>query len=86
MINIGIIGCGRIAGHHCEAIKKIRGLKTVAVCDLDFTKAQELAKKYKAKAKFEFANNIYAAYDKSINSKYKIELNNKAIERIKNSL
>ena len=43
-------------------------------------------KKYKAKAKFEFANNIYAAYDKSINSKYKIELNNKAIERIKNSL
>ena len=50
MINIGIIGCGRIAGHHCEAIKKIRGLKTVAVCDLDFTKAQELAKKYKAKA------------------------------------
>jgi UDP-N-acetyl-2-amino-2-deoxyglucuronate dehydrogenase len=50
MINIGIIGCGRIAGHHCEAIKKIRGLKTVSVCDLDFTKAQELAKKYKAKA------------------------------------
>jgi len=42
--------------------------------------------KYKAKAKFEFANNIYAAYDKSINSKYGIELNNKAIERIKNSL
>ena len=25
---VGVIGCGRIAGHHCEAIKKIRGLKT----------------------------------------------------------
>ena len=43
-------------------------------------------KKYKAKAKFEFANNVYATYDRSINGKYKIELNDKVIERIKNSL
>ncbi len=50
MIKIGIIGCGRIAGHHCDAIKKISGLKTVGVCDLDFAKAHDLAKKFKAKA------------------------------------
>ena len=47
MINIGIIGCGRIASHHCEANKKINGLTLSAVCDLDYTKAQELAKKFK---------------------------------------
>ena len=59
MINIGIIGCGRIAGHHCEAIKKIRGLKTVGVCDLDLSKAQDLAKKYKAKAYNSYYEMLY---------------------------
>ena len=38
MINIGIIGCGRIATHHCEAIKKINGLNLTAVCDLYYKK------------------------------------------------
>ena len=40
MINIGIIGCGRIADHHCEAIKNISNLKISAVCDLNYMKAK----------------------------------------------
>ena len=50
MINIGIIGCGRIADHHCEAIKNISNLKISAVCDLNYMKAKELANKFKTTA------------------------------------
>lgn len=37
---VAVIGCGRIAGHHCRAIQGVEGVDIVAVCDLDTTKAQ----------------------------------------------
>jgi len=40
---------------------------------------------YRAKAKLNFAKQIYNTYDKSVNSKYNIDINNKVIDRIKNS-
>ena len=40
---------------------------------------------YKRKANFYLAREIYKTYDKSANAKYKIDINNKAIDRIKNS-
>ena len=46
MINIGIVGCGRISGKHCEAISKVENCKLVAICDLDGDKAKELASKF----------------------------------------
>lgn len=42
-------------------------------------------KKYKLKAKFNFRQEIFKTYDKSLNKKYKIEQNSKVINRIKNS-
>ena len=33
-INLGLIGLGRIAGHHTKAIKKIKTFKIIAACDL----------------------------------------------------
>ena len=42
-------------------------------------------KEYKLKAKLDLSKDIYGTYDISVNNKYKIELNNKTIERIKNS-
>lgn len=33
--NIAIIGCGRVAWHHCQNILKISNLDVVAVCDLN---------------------------------------------------
>lgn len=39
-INVAVIGCGRIAGHHCRAIRATNGLKLVAVCDLEIEKAK----------------------------------------------
>ena len=40
-----IIGCGRIAGWHCRAVKSQKNIKLLGVCDLDFDKSRELRKK-----------------------------------------
>ena len=39
-INVALIGCGRIAGHHIKSIGAVDGVNLVAVCDLDAAKAQ----------------------------------------------
>ncbi len=41
--------------------------------------------KYKTTAKLSLAKEIYQTYDKSVNAKYKIDVNNKTVDRIKNS-
>jgi len=41
--------------------------------------------KYEAKARLNLINKIYKLYDDSVNQKYKVELNQKTIDRIKNS-
>ena len=45
-IKFGIIGCGRIAQRHAEHIKTYGEL--VAVCDIDFKKAEQLGEEYNA--------------------------------------
>ena len=40
---------------------------------------------FKLKAKLRLANNIYNVYDQSLNRKYNVEINNKTLNRIKNS-
>ena len=42
-------------------------------------------KKYKSKAKLNLAQEIYENYDKRVNNKYSVEINDKAVNRIKNS-
>ena len=46
-IKIGIIGCGRIAGHHLNSISKVKHLEAVAVCDLILEKALQYSKEFK---------------------------------------
>ena len=41
--------------------------------------------KYEAKARLNLINKIYKSYDDSVNQKYKVELNQRTIERVKNS-
>lgn len=41
-IQVAVIGCGRIAGHHCRSIIAADGIELVAVCDL----VEEKAKTY----------------------------------------
>ncbi len=56
-IKFGIVGCGRIAQRHAEHIHKLGEL--VAVCDIDFKKAADMATKYNATA-YQFADEMFA--------------------------
>ena len=46
-INIGLIGAGRIAGHHIRAIRKNKKFKILAICDLNKKKAENYSNKFK---------------------------------------
>ena len=41
--------------------------------------------RYEAKARLDLINKIYQAFDDQLNQKYKVELNQKTIDRVKNS-
>tara|TARA_B110000971_G_scaffold59399_1_gene60666 strand:- start:147 stop:710 length:564 start_codon:yes stop_codon:yes gene_type:complete len=41
---------------------------------------------YKSKAKLSLANQIYSTFDKTINDKYNVKINQKVLNRIKNTL
>ena len=43
-LRVALIGCGRIAGHHCRSIAEVDGVELAAVCDLEFEKADAYAK------------------------------------------
>ena len=44
MINIGIIGCGRIFNKHLSAIKKNKNFNLSAICDVDANAFKKLDK------------------------------------------
>lgn len=43
-VNIAIIGCGRVAGHHAKAIQNNLSLRLVAVCDTDEVRLRDFEK------------------------------------------
>lgn len=49
-VRVGIIGCGRIAGHHCRSIAATPGAQLVAVCDLVGEKAESYASQFRTRA------------------------------------
>jgi len=53
---------------------------------LPFNKNTKSYEQYKSKAKLNLTNQIYSTFDKTINSKYDIEINQKVLNRIKNTL
>jgi predicted dehydrogenase len=46
MLNIGIVGCGKIADGHIEEIQKLECARVLAVCDLEPILAEQLALRY----------------------------------------
>ena len=48
--NVAVIGCGRIAGHHCRNIVGNPRLHLSAVCDLEFEKATAYGKEFSVPA------------------------------------
>jgi predicted dehydrogenase len=45
-IQVAVIGCGRIAGHHCRSIVAAEGIELVAVCDLIESKAEAYGREF----------------------------------------
>ena len=52
---------------------------------LIFNKKTKDYEKYKSKAKLSLANQIYSTFDKTINNKYDVKINEKVLSRIKNT-
>jgi len=40
VVNVGIVGCGRISGHHCRSVVGLDTCSLVAVADLDLERAE----------------------------------------------
>ena len=53
---------------------------------LPFDKSIKNYVQYKTKAKLSLANQIYSTFDKTINNKYDVKINEKVLNRIKNTL
>ena len=51
----------------------------------DLKKDSNDYEKYEAKARLNLINKIYQSHDNNLNEKYKVELNQRTIERVKNS-
>jgi len=49
-LKIALIGCGRIAGHHCKSIAEVDGVELAAVCDLEKEKADAYAEEFSVPA------------------------------------
>ncbi len=45
-LNIGIVGCGKIADGHVEEIRKLPCARVVAACDIEPILAEQLAIRY----------------------------------------
>ena len=54
--------------------------------ELAFDKNNKDYEQYKARAKLNIANQIYTDYDKTVNNKYDVKINEKVLNRIKNTL
>ena len=60
-------------------------IRIIKQIDPEIKNNSENYKKYTKKANAEYITKVYQSYDKYINSNYKIEVNQKVFERLKNS-
>jgi len=62
-MNIGLIGCGRVAHIHMNAYKAIKTVNVVAVSDTDINKAKAFAKPYKIAKTFSNYIDLFESKD-----------------------
>jgi len=65
-IRVGLVGLGRIAGHHTRAIKKNQNYEIISACDLK----KELRSKYQKK----FKTRVYTNYEEMIENEKNLDL------------
>lgn len=56
MINVGIIGCGKIADSHAEQIQRIPDCQIVGVCDRELLMSKQLQERFGVKYHFDDVN------------------------------
>ena len=61
ILNAGIVGCGTIFPMHAESLKKIKGVRIAAVCDIKKARAEEKARKHKCDAYFDHKEMLASA-------------------------
>src|SRR5438270_13713249 len=61
-LNVGIVGCGKIADGHIEEIQKLGNARVVAVCDLEPILAEQLACRYSVP-------HWYTAFDRMLSAR-----------------
>ena len=57
--NIGIIGAGIIGNRLAQSFNKHPDISIKTICDLDISRAEELAEKYSCKATIDVQNLLY---------------------------
>ena len=46
MLRVAIVGCGKVADQHVQAIRRIGNCAIVSVCDLELLMARQLAERF----------------------------------------
>ena len=52
MLNVAIVGCGKIADDHAEQIQRIKGCQIVGVCDREPLMARQIYQRFPIKQYF----------------------------------
>lgn len=58
MIKVAVVGLGYMGQNHTRILSSLPSVELVAICDVDKTKSEQLAKNYKVKAYNQFQNLI----------------------------
>ena len=66
---------------NCKNYYKVENLYKFLLAE----KNSNLYDQYEAKARLNLINKIYQSHDNNLNEKYKVEFNERTIERVKNS-
>jgi predicted dehydrogenase len=61
MLRVTIVGCGKIADQHVQAIRRIPGCSIVAVCDQEPLMARQLAERFQIPGVFSDAEEMFTA-------------------------
>jgi predicted dehydrogenase len=61
VLRIAIIGCGKIADQHVQAIHRIPGCRVVAVCDREPLMARQLAERFRIESSFSDVEELLSA-------------------------
>ena len=52
MLNVAIVGCGKIADDHAEQIQRIKNCQIVGVCDRELLMARQLYLRFRSNSTF----------------------------------